>query len=549
MQAPDIPVTENLTSAMYFLGKIFPGTYWIDALCINQKDNAEKSSQVALMQEIYSTSKQVVVFLGPKDDGTTQACQLVGKLCALFQDGQIDLEGATIQVSIPVAKKYPFEDEKLGKLGLPLTKSPDWLALADLLSRAFFKRIWVLQELVMAPSDIIVLCGTYQLPWAAFQIVQRILVATNWRVGLRSLSDEVRGRDTTLDALDFVPIVTTLMHTRKLGLQTLLDMARGLLATDPRDKIFALLGMADDEQGGTRAMGIRPDYSKSVQQVYTDLTGRFILNGSLELLSSVESDKVERIKGLPSWVPDYSVTSHNGSFAKGYEAAGETSVSASWSPGSDVLIIRALEVDTVVATSNLNGEEPDKFLVEAFFMAAKFCGSGDVYDWLSLLAQGNSEPALDAFWRTMVGDGNTLHSDHPLPQEYQNHFANLMAKLFASLLFSTSREAQERLLAIPNSVALLTTGDSGLYIALCMDKIVGNRFFTTHDGRIGLASRDIEPGDRIMVFSGGGPIYVTRECQGYKQFIGNGYVFGLMHGEAIAMSIKKGNGFEDIIIK
>lgn len=548
MQAPDILVTENLTSAMYFLGKIFPGTYWIDALCINQKDDTEKSNQVSLMREIYSTSKRVVVFLGLKDDGTDKACQLIGKLCELFQDGRIDLEGAAIQVSIPVARKYPFEDEKLRELGLPLTGSADWLALADFLSRTYFQRIWVLQELVMAPAGIICLCGSYQLPWAAFEIVHRVLVATNWRVEIGSLFSEVKGEDIIMEALEFVPIVTTLMHARKLELQTLLDMTRCLLATDPRDKIFALLGMADDEQGKFRAMGIRPDYGKSVQQVYTDLTGRFILNGSLELISSVECNKITRIKGLPSWVPDYNVTSHNGSFAKGYKAAGETSVSATWSPGSDVLKIKAYELDAVVICSDSDGETPERFLIEAFFLAAKFCSSGTVYDWLSLLAQGNSEPALDAFWRTLVGDGNTLNVGHPVPQEYQNHFATFMAHLFASQLFSVSQEATERLIAIPNSAALLTMGDQSLYRSLCMDKIVGHRFFITYDGRMGLASQDIEPGDRVMIFGGGGPIYLTRERQGYHQFIGNGYVFGLMHGEAIVMSMG-GEGFKDIILK
>ena len=546
MQVPAIPITENLSSAMVYLGLIFPGNHWIDALCINQKDDAEKSNQVALMREIYSTSKRVVVFLGPKDDGTKKACELIGKLCELFQNGRITLEGPATRVSIPVAKKYPFEDEKLRELGLPSKNSPDWLALADVLSRAYFQRIWVLQELVMAPAGIICLCGNYKLPWAAFEIVYRVLVATNWRGRIRSLSNEVRGTDIIMEALDFVPIVTLLMHAPKLELQMLLDFTRGLLATDPRDKIFALLGMADNEQGKISAMGIRPDYGKSVQQVYTDLTGSFILNGSLELLSMVESHKTTRIKGLPSWVPDYTTPSLNGSFAKGYKAAGETSVSATWSPGSDVLKIKAYELDAVVVSVDFNLETPERRLLEAFFLAAEFCGSGNAYDWLSLLAQGKSEPALDAFWRTLVGDGNTLDEDHPLPQEYQNHFATSMAQLFASRLFSTSKEARERFLAIPNSRALLTMGDASLYSLLCM--IDGNRFFITSDGRMGLASRDIEPGDSVMVFAGGDPIYITRKHEGYHQFIGDGYVFGLMHGEAIAMSMA-GNGFKDIILK
>jgi hypothetical protein len=41
---------------------------WIDAICINQKDDFEKATQVSLMGQIYSRCKETIVWLGVPDD-------------------------------------------------------------------------------------------------------------------------------------------------------------------------------------------------------------------------------------------------------------------------------------------------------------------------------------------------------------------------------------------------------------------------------------------------------------------------------------------------
>jgi hypothetical protein len=40
---------------------------WIDALCINQSDDEEKTEQVRRMGEVYAQAKQVIVYLGRAD--------------------------------------------------------------------------------------------------------------------------------------------------------------------------------------------------------------------------------------------------------------------------------------------------------------------------------------------------------------------------------------------------------------------------------------------------------------------------------------------------
>ncbi|KAK4695492.1 hypothetical protein P7C71_g2271, partial [Lecanoromycetidae sp. Uapishka_2] len=323
-------------------------------------------------------------------------------------------------------------------------------------------------------------------------------------------------------------------------------MSRSLRATDPRDKIIALLGMVKEGEEGKAAVYIPPDYGKSVQETYTDVTGAFIVSGSLELLSSVECKATTEIEHLPSWVPDYSSIGHNGSFAAGYEAAGDTSVSATWSPGSQELRINGQIVDTVaVVSSSAGGEDGNDFLMESFKMAASILGSGDEHTWLSHLISGRSEPALDAFWRTMIGDKDD-QSACPAPKEVRNHFALYMFKLFAEDGLKISEEDGEILKSNPYFQNLLRSGDILHFMTLWYDKIQNHRFFITEKSRVGLASLDVEKGDKVAIFSGGCPIYIVRGSMGHFKFIGDGYVHGLMHGEAFS---EEGSRFEQFTLR
>src|SRR5271155_4455834 len=62
-------VTENLFSALshlHYRDRI--RLLWVDAVCINQKDNSEKSHQVSIMGSIYRRAERVLIWLGPAAD-------------------------------------------------------------------------------------------------------------------------------------------------------------------------------------------------------------------------------------------------------------------------------------------------------------------------------------------------------------------------------------------------------------------------------------------------------------------------------------------------
>jgi hypothetical protein len=67
-------ITTNLASALQHIrSRILPlfkrtRILWADAVCINQKDTAERSRQVQLMREIYQGAIVVLSWLGPGDE-------------------------------------------------------------------------------------------------------------------------------------------------------------------------------------------------------------------------------------------------------------------------------------------------------------------------------------------------------------------------------------------------------------------------------------------------------------------------------------------------
>jgi hypothetical protein len=50
---------------------------WIDAVCINQEDLIERKQQVSLMGDVYQKTKRNTVWLGPSQESTASAIQVI----------------------------------------------------------------------------------------------------------------------------------------------------------------------------------------------------------------------------------------------------------------------------------------------------------------------------------------------------------------------------------------------------------------------------------------------------------------------------------------
>jgi hypothetical protein len=103
------------------------GYLWIDALCIDQGNIQERSEQVKLMSRVYQTAAGIVVWLGPDDDSTAPAMDLIKRVVEL-DDAQ------RLQFNYNDVSSENFD---------PLLNSGKWRSLAQCFQREWFNRAWM----------------------------------------------------------------------------------------------------------------------------------------------------------------------------------------------------------------------------------------------------------------------------------------------------------------------------------------------------------------------------------------------------------------------
>jgi Heterokaryon incompatibility protein (HET) len=139
-------VPENLVHAVFQFQKLEQdGYFWIDAICINQLDNKERSAQVNMMDKIYQKAEAVDVWLGK---WTPDAGKVNGILLELLR----------VYGEYHNVETYPIR--RSWTIGPYILPAPDWELFAQLLSRRWFHRLWALQEFALA-AKVNLRCGPY----------------------------------------------------------------------------------------------------------------------------------------------------------------------------------------------------------------------------------------------------------------------------------------------------------------------------------------------------------------------------------------------------
>ncbi|KAM0139052.1 hypothetical protein ACHAP3_003320 [Botrytis cinerea] len=215
-------VTANLHAALLQLrDRTFERIIWVDAICINQKDEEEKSHQIGLMAKIFGLADRVIVYLGEAADDSDQALKIIRGVEDEFMD--------------PSSSK---ENEK---------------GILELLERPWFQRIWVLQEVGLA-RRILIMCGSARINGYTFcSGIGKLRFLDEDYLGLQSL---VRPTIYLIRGAIFRPEYTfDLLSDISLG--ELMDMYHSHKATIRHDKVYALLSMSSD---GLNSADLLPDY-------------------------------------------------------------------------------------------------------------------------------------------------------------------------------------------------------------------------------------------------------------------------------------------------
>lgn len=174
----------------------------------------------------------------------------------------------------------------------------DWKALDALLARPWCSRTWVVQE-VWNASDCILQCGDASLKWKTFE------KAMDYQEAWDDMGDLVVGTSREKDWMRLKRRYSLAIHISKKRLlgSTLSDLLWNTWdreSADPRDKVFAILGLVGDQHVGL----MRPDYSKTMNRIFSE-AARDIIYHEKKLDILLAAIGLARRDGLPSWVPDW----------------------------------------------------------------------------------------------------------------------------------------------------------------------------------------------------------------------------------------------------
>ncbi|KAG5752175.1 hypothetical protein H9Q70_005184 [Fusarium xylarioides] len=289
-------ITQNCHAALSsFRYSDSPRLLWIDSICIDQDSAIEKNHQLSLVARIYKNASQVLVYLGR---GTADSDAAIRCIREIDEPSNHDGHGA-VEASATIQENQ--------------------MAVRNLFKRPWFSRVWVLQEITFA-QQATVICGDYQLNWESFKTFFHWNVNAGW---IQKLPFSVTY------AVSPTPYVWHDTYAERL--LKILEDTRTCGATDPRDKLYAILPLLDrhDEEmkeklegykerwdyneqelqnmaTRQRRLNVQVDYNHAVSRVYTDLTILLMGSVGLDILSHVVQKSA--IPGLPTWVPDWSIT-------------------------------------------------------------------------------------------------------------------------------------------------------------------------------------------------------------------------------------------------
>lgn len=242
MEYRSLSVTRNCAAALRRIrGSSQEKILWVDAMAIDQSNFLERSHQVGVMDQIYSKASLVVVYLGEEPLGLTEP-------------------------------------------GLWLDDRRRRIALEKLFSRPWVSRVWVIQEFALARKAMLVM-------------------GPESCVLDEALFSRIRGRARVYKLRVPGPLAWDPLVGRTDGTLALLDMARNCHATEPRDKVYGIMGLASDS---FRA-ALKVDYSLSMEEILLRTAEAIIIAEGLDILAyaSSSSDRKLLDTGLPSWVPDW----------------------------------------------------------------------------------------------------------------------------------------------------------------------------------------------------------------------------------------------------
>lgn len=581
-------VTENLNAALHLARisdnlttvNIGSAKLWVDAICIEQTNDREKKRELRRMKNIYGGSMGVFVHLGPEEHDGNHGIEILQQIASEVQDC-IDRD------------QYPKLEHRMQ---MDDANRKDLSALINLLSRPYWCRLWILQELAMSDETSVIGYGQRKILFGEVVLACKFIWHNLEKIMIAC------GYITTVSAEGFITlnscmwVILFIQYLRELSqrledaqgvnyghLQIALNLSQNGQAKYANDKVFGLLAILPDGIGAR--MEQYHDYP--TEEVFIEFSKAII--GATENLDVIFM-KSRTQKMTPSWATDWQLSPDRVSllhdwhiygykrFDQAYEnleemieTARQSRADGSWESGfgflenSSVLQCSGIKIGTVdgVATAmggfgefNYTLEEPiqpesqpnpygDEVATRRALVHTLFANPiwGDKQEAALFQIPWITERPYPStltlqFSRDEGWQQTALRLQNELGWEFMLRYGNFYSfEMFRMALGPFQLAGRPFHDYFDGEVAECTIPHDRVYLDLA--KVVGGhlgrRLITLETGHFGLAPNTVKRGDGVYVLLGCSTPVVLRSLTGTSHFevVGECYVEGFARGEAI----------------
>jgi hypothetical protein len=418
------------------------------------------------------------------------------------------------------------------------------IAFSAFADREWWHRAWVVQEAIL-PEKALLVCGSDSVPWSTIE-----QATLNWRKHAKTCCAEILRHSPPNQHWAIRHVITEVKKIARLREERARDIAvslpivlsefRARAATDPRDKVFAFIGLMKQQNSGNTGAQIIADYNLELLQVYEQAVSSIIAStNSLEILISTNLNR--QGSTWPSWVTDWSVPVENSQLSTMnlrrslyYSASGTEQAQATVRPNS-ILSTSAIFIDKVFKIGSFLKEVNDWGQILAVFKEWELiCG----------LPDRGQEPyptggtVLNAHWRTILGNLISMAQTEQMGVQYRKAVDTDFDSYKAWWV-----ETEEKGSGVIDHIGVIILGT-----------FATKTLFITLGGLFGIGPIGMREDDEICVFLGSNVPFVLRplnsgavepdgegvDCSELcHRLVGDCYLHGFMEGLALNLHIYK----------
>ena len=384
---------------------------------------------------------------------------------------------------------------------IPELYSTLWYAIKNLLSRPWFERLWIWQEVTLARKKISVLCGHSEVPYNYFCNAVHILFLERYSLRMEVLAP----------VHDFLQFSS---RKSKDSMRILIEATQDCKCSDQRDKIFGILNLTDDQ------IDIIADYSKPVREVFQDFVTHLLVKIRRLNILAFCSLKTSPLV-LPTWanwsVPPTSVRIP-------LQQADAVTDARAFPAGSGVLVATGIcvaKVEQIEHTGDFQRAVSIR-TAEGWEIARDL---GNLAT--AIVGVGNSsfvEAKVESVCRAICCDDFSYKYPDPDQEEYYPDFRNSIE--YTSQCWAWSKEG------CSSEDPTVVSPHIWQFVRAAASILAGRSVIKTSNGLIGITPEDTQKGDVVCILLGcRSPLILRPKEAGQYAIVGECYIDGIMTGE------------------